>query len=323
MEHFNSRLTEIVSQVRTEYFKLYGLREALKVRKASLDLARKILYDTKARVKEGILPSMEILNAEFGVSSREKDLIDAEKLVEDQVDVLRLLLQLPAGIDIVVVDVPQRDRLEVDETEKIRLALNRYDIREQKHNLEIAELQTRINRNRILPDLSLSATTFLTSLDKTYLHTVEDVPTWSVGLNLTYPLGNNAAKSEYRKSLLKVEQIEIQIKALEESVANEVRAAIRAIKSNYKQLDVADRGRLFAEDRLRSFIRKNEVGLATTKDVLDVENDLINAKNNQILALVDYNNAITKLWAVTGELIKRLGIQVVEEDADRIYKGVR
>lgn len=323
MEHFNNRLTAIVSQVRTEYFKLYSLREALQVRKVSLDLARKILNDTRARVKAGILPSMEILNAEFGVSSREKDLIDAEKLVQDQVDVLRLLLQLPVGIDIVVVDVPQRDRFEADETEKIRQALNRYDIREQKNNLEIAELQTRINRNRILPDLSLSATTFLTSLDSTYLRTIEKVPTWSVGLNLTYPIGNNAAESEYRKSRLKVEQTAIQIKALEESAANDVRAAIRAIKSSYKQIDVTDRGRAFAEDRLRSFIRKNEVGLATTKDVLDAETDLINATNNQIQALVDYNNAITNLWTVTGELIKQVGILVVEDDADRLYKSVR
>ncbi|MDP2816510.1 MAG: TolC family protein, partial [Rectinemataceae bacterium] len=49
MEHFNNRLTAIVSQVRTEYFKLYSLREALQVRKVSLDLARKILNDTRAR----------------------------------------------------------------------------------------------------------------------------------------------------------------------------------------------------------------------------------------------------------------------------------
>lgn len=322
IEHFKNRLTAIVSQVRMEYFKLFSLREALQVRKVSLDLAQKILKDTQSRVKAGILPSMEILNAEFGVSSREKDLIDAEKFVQDKVDVLRLLLQLPGGEDIVVVDVPQWDRFEVDETEKICRALNSYDILEQKKNLEIAELQARINRNRILPDLSLSATAFLTSLDNTYLRTVERVPTWSVGLNLTYPIGNSGAENDYRKSRLKAEQIALQIRALEDSAANDVRAAIRAITSSYKQIEVTDRGRAFAEDRLRSFIRKSEVGLATTKDVLDVENDLMNAKNNQIQALVDYNNAITKLWTVTGELIERSGIRVVEGDADRLYKNV-
>jgi hypothetical protein len=34
----------------------------------------------------------------------------------------------------------------------------------------------------------------------------------------------------------------------------------------------------------KAFARKAEVGLATNKDVLDVENDLATAKNNQIKA---------------------------------------
>jgi len=323
MDHFRNRLAAILLQVHTEYFKLYGLREALRVRKLSLDLAQKILTDTRSRVQAGILPAMEILNAEFGVSSREKDLNDAEKLVRDQVDVLSLLLQLPAGDDIVVVDAPKRDRYDVNEAEKIREALNRYDILEQKKNLEIIELQTRINRNKTLPDLSLSATTFLTSLDNTYVGAIEKTPMWSVGVSLTYPIGNNSAENEYRKSRLKAEQTALQIKSLEDSAANDVRAVIRAINSSYKQIDVTDRGRAFAEDRLRSFMRKNEVGLSTTKDVLDAENDLMNAKNNQIQALVDYNNAIAKLWTVTGEIIERAGIRVVEGDADRLYRNAR
>ena len=102
-----------------------------------------------------------------------------------------------------------------------------------------------------------------------------------------------------------------------------MRAAIRAINSSYKQIEVTNRGRAFAEDRLRSFIRKNEVGLATTKDVLDADNDLMNAKNNQVQALVDYNNSITRIWTVTGELIERARIRIMESDADNLYKNTR
>jgi outer membrane protein TolC len=88
-EHLNTRLLNTVAQVRTEYFKLYNLREQLQVRKVSLELARKILSETKARVDAGVLPAMEILNAEFGAVSREKDVIDVEKALSDQLDVLR------------------------------------------------------------------------------------------------------------------------------------------------------------------------------------------------------------------------------------------
>ena len=217
LEHFKNRLTSIVSQVRTEYFKLFSLREALEARKTSLELARKILNDTKARVKAGVLPALEVLNAEFGIASRERDLNDAEKMVFDQIDILRSLIQLPAGSDILISDAPKLDQLYLDETEKIVRALNRYDIVELKKNLEVTELQSRIYRNNTLPDLSLSATTFLTSLDATYLGTIDKSPSWSIGLTLTYQFGNSSAENEYRKSRLKTEQTHLQIKSLEDS----------------------------------------------------------------------------------------------------------
>lgn len=328
LEHFNARLLSTVAQVRSEYFKLYSLREQLKVAQTSLELARKILSDTKSQVAAGVLPAMEIINAEFGVYSREKDLIDTEKAVSDEVDVLRLLLQIKGKGDILTVDLPRRDPYAANEDEALRRALGRPDIREQRRNLEIAELQTRVFNNKIKPDLSLSASTSLVGLDRTYQRDLErlgaaDYPAWSIGLIFTYPLGNNAAENDYRKSRLKTEQTAVQIRSLEESAANDVKSAIRGIISSYKQIAVADRGKAYAEERLNAYLRKKDVGLATNKDVLDVENDLVTARNNQITAVVNYDNAITHLLQVTGELLEREGVRMVEGDADKLYRNIR
>jgi outer membrane protein TolC len=147
-------------------------------------------------------------------------------------------------------------------------------------------------------------------------------PAWGMGLTFSYPLGNRAAENEYRKNRLKLDQSALQIRNQEELIANEVRSAVRAIEANYKQLEVADRGRAFAEERLRAFARKAEVGLATTKDVLDVENDLATAKNNQIKAQVAYANAITQLWKATGEILAKEQVRLVALDPDALYKSV-
>jgi len=328
IEHLHTRMINTVAQVRTEYYNLYSLREQLEVRKVSLELARKILSETKARVDAGVLPSMEILNADFGAASREKDVIDAEKAVNDQLDVLRLLLQIGGSSDIVVADLPRRELYQISEDDVTRRALNRPDIKELKRTLEINELQTRVFGNNTKPDLRLIATAGVAALDRTYPRDMEkigtlDTPYWSIGLNFSYPIGNRAAENDYRKSRLKTEQTALQIKSLEEGALKDVKAAIRGVTTGYKQIEVTDRGRAFAEERLRAFIRKNEVGLATTKDVLDVENDLRTAKNNQITALVAYNNAITLLWQVTGETLEREGIQIVENDADKLYTNTR
>jgi outer membrane protein TolC len=327
LEHFNTLLLNTVTQVRNEYFKLYSLREQLQVAKNSLELARKILSDTKAQVAAGVLPAMEIINAEFGVYSREKELIDTEKAVSDEVDVLRLLLQVKENGDIVTVDLPRHDNYVVNEDSELKRAMDRPDIKEQRRNLDIAELQTRVFNTRLQPDLSFSASASLVGLDHTYTRNMEtltsaDNPAWSLGLTFTYPLGNNAAENDYRKSRLKTEQTAVQIRSLEESAANDVKSAIRGIISSFKQIAVSERGRAYAEERLKAYLRKKDVGLATNKDVLDVENDLVAAKNNQITAVVNYDNAITHLWQVTGELLERQGIRIVEGDADKLYKNI-
>jgi len=329
LERFNSRLLATVAQVRTEYFKLYSLREERDVKKVSLELAQKILFETQSRVKAGVLPAMEVLNAEFGAVTREKDLIDAERAVSDQVDVLRLLLQLDATVsDLKTVDMPTRDQVVPVEHDAIQKALNRPDIREQKRNLELYEIQTRNLGQKTRPDLTLTASAQLTGLDNAYQKNMDkvltfDYPVWNVGLNLSYPLGNGAAENDYRKSRLKTEQVSLQLRSLEESSTKEVKAAIRGVVVGFKQIEVADRGKAFAEERLRAFMRKNEVGLATTKDVFDVENDLAVSKSNQIKAVVDYAKALTAYWQVTGELLEREGVRVVEGDADKLYSATR
>jgi len=329
LERFNSLLLSTVAQVRTEYFKLYSLREEREVKKISLELAKKILSETEARVKAGVLPAMEVLNAEFGAVTREKDLIDAERAVNDQVDVLRLLLQMDSAVgDLQTIDLPSREQFDANESEAIQKALNRPDIREQKRNLELNELQTRNLSQKTRPDLALTASAQLTGLDTAYQRNLDkvvtfDYPVWSVGLNFIYPLGNGAAENDYRRSRLKTEQISLQLRSLEDNSTKEVKAAIRGIAAGYKQIEVADRGKTFAEERLRAFMRRNEVGLATTKDVLDVENDLAVSKSNQIKAAVGYADALTRYWQVTGELLEREGIRVVEGDADKLYSAVR
>ncbi|GLI38900.1 TolC family protein [Geobacter hydrogenophilus] len=326
LERFRTTLSDTVARVRNEYFKLYSLRGDLEVKTTSLLLARKILDDTKARVKAGVLPAMEILNAEFGVASREKDLIDAEKAVRDQNDVLRVLLQLPGREEIVPVDMPTKEPFAVNEKEMVKRALdNRSEIREQLAALKSRELEMRVAHNRTLPDLNLSASAALTGLDAHYNRDMEkigsaDYPVWGVGLQFAYPLGNNAAENDYIRSKLRLEQAKTQVRSLEANVENDVKAAIRGVESGYKQIDVTERGRAFAEERLRSFIKKNEVGLATTKDVLDVENDLAAAKINQINALVGYTDAITQLWRTTGEILDRTGVQLSDTEGDSLYE---
>jgi outer membrane protein len=325
VDQFKSKLIDVVTRVRTAYFTLYSLKENLEAKKTALTLAQKILEDTKGRVRAGVLPAMEVLNADFGVATREKELIDAEKLLMDQMDVVRTLLQINGDQDLNPVDPPTRENYPVKEDKAITLALlQRPDLKAQRLNLETLDLQTRVAHNRIMPDLTFNANAAITGLERDYSRDMKKVgsaeyPIWAVGLQFSYPIGNQAAKNDFIKSRLSSEQAQVQLKSLEDSVRNEVRIAIRGIRANYLQLDVADRGLAYAEERLRAYIKKNEVGLATTKEVVDVQNDLVAAKTNQLRARAEYTISIALLWRATGELLEREGITIGGKEADALY----
>lgn len=327
LEQFKGRLLTTVAQVRNEYYKLYALREDLEVRRTSLALAQKILDETKARVKAGVMPAMEILNAEFGVASREKELIDADQAVSDQADVLRQLLQIKDTGVLVPVDAPGREQVAIDESEAMARALeSRPEIMAQRVAVQSLEYQEKVARNRTRPDLNFTAGASLTGLAGDYDRDLEhvgsaDYPVWNVGLTFDYPLGNSAAENDHIRSRLKVGQARTQVKNLEESICNEVKSAVRNVASSYKQLDVADRGRAFAEERLQAYIKKAQVGLATNKEVFEVENELVVAKTNQIRAMASYAIGLSQLWKATGELLERDGIVINDKDAMALYEG--
>jgi outer membrane protein TolC len=70
---------------------------------------------------------------------------------------------------------------------------------------------------------------------------------------------------------------------------------------------------------MEAYIDKQKVGLTTTKDVLDVFNNLVTAQGNVIQAVTEYNNAIVMLWKATGELLDRERITITEKEANSLY----
>ena len=329
LSQLKNRILTIVAQVRSEYFKLVGFREDLESRKISLELSQKVLSETDARVKAGVLPAMDILNAQFGVASREKELIDTEKAVSDQVDILSQLLQLEKAADIEPTDKPDRIVIVINTEDSLNKAiLSRPEFDELKGQLQSYELQAKVAKSQTLPSLNLKSSVALTGIDEAYNRNNErlgsfDYPAWSVGLQFDYPLGNQAAESDYVKSRLRVEQTKVQLENLQSTIENEVKIAIRGVNSSYKQLDVADRGRLFADERVKAYLKKSEVGLATTKDLLDVENDLVAARTNQINAEARYAISLTQFWKATGELLEREGITIDSAKSDALYKDIK
>ena len=313
---WNQKALDTAAEARNRFLTLIKAREGLATRNASLAVARRVHEENQARVKAGVLAAFELQDSELGVLQREKDLLDAELAERDAADQLRLTLHLPAGTDLVPGETSWTDVPDPSEEDAFGIALRRRpDLSKARSTLKTAEFNERIFRNLALPALSLEGSAGVTGTATDYGDAIDDMksgksPNWAVGLRFSVPLGNNAARADVAATRLKASQARAGVAVLEETAALEIRTALRALETRRKQEEVSRKGVDVAETRLASFLKRGKLGLATTKDVLDAEANLVQAKDNLSAARADFQSALTSLWKSTGELLDRHGVLI-------------
>lgn len=300
---------------RNQYLLLVVARESVATGQASLNLAREVHAQNDARVRAGVLASYQLQDSRLGVLQAQKNLLDAERAEKDAADQLRATLHLPVGTTIAT-SPPPFVPSEVSESAAMRTAmLRRPDLVKARVAVHTAEFNEKVSRNLALPSLALLGSSGVTGLDKSYGDAFGDMgsvkyPFWSVGLSFSVPIGNNSARADVAANRLIASQARTQLAAIEESAALEIRTALRALASAQEEIGVTEQGVTAAEVLMASYLKRQQLGLATTKDVLDVSSSLTLARQNYTSARANYQTAFTNLWKSTGELLDREGIRL-------------
>ncbi len=311
-----------VANVRDQYFALIKARENLRTQQAALAVLKEVDAGNQARVKAGVLASVELLDSAFGVAQAEVTVLTGEKGVRDASDALRSTIQFPTGTTLVPDESLPVAPVEHSEASAMAAALkNRPDLLTARVNLQTQEFNARVARNATLPSVGLTGSAGVEAMRSGYSDAVSDLssaryPFWSVGISFAYPIGNDAAEAALSASRLRARQAEAQVKTLEDSILLDVRTAIRALETNWNAIEAAQKGVTFGEARLESFIKRQKVGLAVTKDILQAQSDLTSARQTLSNARADYQSAITQLWKSTGELLERQGIRIDDKTID-------
>jgi len=314
------------ANARIQYLLLVKTRESVATRRASLELARQVHAENEARVKAGVLAAYQLQDSRFGVLQAQKNLLDAERAAKDAADQLRTTLHLAPGVSIATAEVPSQPPPEISEAEALATASRRRpDIVKARVAVHTAEFNEQVSRNLALPSLALQGTAGVTGLDTSYGGAVEDLtggkyPTWSVGLSFSLPIGNHSARADVAANRLLASRARTQLASVEETATLEIRTALRAVASAREQIGVTAQGVTAAEVLMDSYLKRQQLGLATTKDVLDVSASLTQARENDSAARADYQTALTNLWQATGELLDRQGIRI---EGYRIASGQR
>ncbi|HQO36274.1 MAG TPA: TolC family protein, partial [bacterium] len=172
-------------------------------------------------------------------------------------------------------------------------------------------------KNQLRPQLDLSMGAWSSGLgdhadDSLDLMKDGDFTSYTVGLTLTYPLGNRAARARMQRSELQAEAARTSLEDQLRGVDLQVRAAIRQIETNQQRVDATTISVDLAEERLRAEEEALQVGLSTSHDVLDYQEDLTIARGSYTQSVIDHILSIAQLELSKGTLTQWLGFKVEE-----------
>jgi outer membrane protein TolC len=191
----------------------------------------------------------------------------------------------------------------------------RADLETARLEIEKSRVRLKKERQNLLPQLDISASAANQGLGSSFGKAIDRQSgnkgyILSGGLFFRYPLGNRDAKANMDKAQLQVLQANTTYSQLEQSIIEEVRRTIRRARTDLKRIEATRVARRLAEQRLDSQEKKLQVGLSTSRDVLEDQESVANALSREVLAIVDYNKSLAQLGRVTYSTLQRYRINI-------------
>ena len=316
------QIINTVSEVEAAYFDLIHAQESVKVQQQAMELAERLVAENRRRVEVGALAPLDSRQAESQAASSRADLLQAQSTRGTLERVLKNLLSDNyndwANVIVQPTDallaIPQQFNLQ--DSWRVGLAM-RPDLLQAKLNLEKQGYVVRYQKNQLYPQLDLVGGWGYNAggVSKEFSDAFgqissADNPFYGVGATLTFPLGNTGARNSYKSAKVSKEQIELQLKQLQQSTLIKIENAMAVAETSFQRVTATREARLYAEAALEAEQTKLEKGKSTTFVVLQLQKDLTAARSSEIRALADYNIALARLAQNEGSTLDRRQISM-------------
>lgn len=332
-------ISDTLLQVETNYWVLVAAKKNLELERTALDLARDLQRRNEIQVEVGVLPPVAVTQAKAEIASRKVDVIRAENLLRASEDALKNLLAISLEKRIYPTDEPKTEILLFDEDEQLREALlKRPEVEQAKLNIENKETLKKFFSNQRLPTLSIEGAVEIQGLggdenpDRLSFGDVpepippeflgqgkafrslfaREFPTWEIVGLFRFPLFNRTARGNYIKANAELDRSLIALKQVTDNVALDIRNAIREIDNSIRRIEAAKVSVELAEQVVVNEEERLNVGIGTTREVLEAQRDSVDAQTQEILAVTDYNIALATLEKARGTIISTNNIELVE-----------
>ncbi|HYC77581.1 MAG TPA: TolC family protein [Planctomycetota bacterium] len=266
-----------------------ALAEAQRLTQIEVDQARQDELRARNRVlvqRNNFQEQLDRFKQTLGVPVDLSTTVDVADL-----DALRELLALPFERD---------DRASIARALELRLDLQ--NVRDQTVD---AERRVRIAEDLLLPDLTLALGATPTSDANKPLKLDLGDGRYTAGFEADLGLDRDLERVALRQAHLDLSSARRAVEDLEDAVKADVRSALRTVAERRETYDIQRAAVEVAVRRRESVIEFRNRGDASTRDLLEAQEALVDAENALAEALVEYRVAYLEFYRDTGALVVR------------------
>ena len=342
VESYRANAANFITLVVRAYWDVVLKEESLDVLQGSFELALKTVRDNRTRVDVGVLPPVAVKESEAEAARRNEDVIVAANMLEHAKRNLQNLVYLPGQSEffprrVDPVEDPAHSPQELPKlAEAIEIAMQkRPEIEASRLAVRGGDLQVALNKNQVLPRLDVYGMGGLNGLAGTvrpgeapftgqpyndqfagsYSKSLDrmvsgDYYSYTAGVRIEVPIGNAAAESGYRQARIQREQMSARYRQQISDVALDVSQSLGDVQSDVQRMSATRLARELSEENLRNQMKRYDVGMATTTDLLKFQNDVAAAKLAEIRSVIDYNNSLARFERSQGTLLGRYNVEI-------------
>ena len=319
------KVSQVVASIARNYYDVAFSAGDTVIKRQNISRARQLEGINRKRMDKGVGSLIDVQQATVAASVREEELISSEYTQKEKANLL--LRDLISDLDvesIPKINVTHRFTANVpplSRTGLLRHAFaNRVEYLQAKQQLEKHNIKIAFAKNQLLPRVDLIGSFGANGLNGSRGSAFGDAfeagnPAWSVGIAVTLPLGNHAAKAQFKEVATEKEQMLLSFKQLEIDLALQVDTAVARIETSQRRLGTTRNSITASQATLDAEAKRLEQGVGVSFNILEAQRDVGGAESRELAAKADLNKALIDLWLATGTLLDHFGIVLEEEPA--------
>ena len=305
------RIESLFAEVERAYWDWAFSKRNLELYGQILEKAQDLHQSNANNYDIGRIEKGDFLASGANVLIREKDLLIAENKYRRAEEKVKLLLNIGSAYR-----VYPRQNLEYKKQEfalekclRGAFAMRR-DYRQAKREIERQYIILETKENARWPEIDLVASFAANGIDAEFGRAINDITTdgntdYYLGLEISLPLENNLAQSEFDRARHNKEKALITLKNIERTVATEIGDAFRDHLTYQTNVAKVKEAALLQQEKLKEEEKRFKYGRSSTKRLIDYQQDYLNAQLEVAKGLLNLETARINLEKNMNIILKK------------------